>query len=184
MFNGVITHHLSENPNLVYAILRSHKAFEDLGTFTLAGGLKEIRRIQKAKEEQAARNGTSLEKDTHTTQADGEELEKMERHGSTDEVIFSVPEDEEEHNRKPDSRADATVPDSESSPLPIRQSSETQPTPSGTSEKARGKMPERTRSASLDTTSSLERIATSGVGRNGFLPTQQWVSCIAIGFLY
>ncbi|KAF7295126.1 hypothetical protein MIND_01051100 [Mycena indigotica] len=49
--------------------------------------------------------------------------------------------------------------------------SETEPT----SEKARGKMRER-RSQSLDTNSSADRIAAAGVGRNGFVPSQEWVT--------
>lgn len=47
----------------------------------------------------------------------------------------------------------------------------------GASEKARGKMKER-RSLSLETNGSLDRIAAAGVGRNGFVPTQEWVSCV------
>lgn len=47
--------------------------------------------------------------------------------------------------------------------------------PSGPSEKARGKM-RAGRSMSDDMTGSLERLAASGVGRNGFVPTQEWVS--------
>ena len=43
-----------------------------------------------------------------------------------------------------------------------------------TSEKARGKMKER-RSSSLETNSSLDRISAPGIGRNGFVPTQEWV---------
>lgn len=46
------------------------------------------------------------------------------------------------------------------------------------SEKARGKMKER-RSLSLETNSNLDRIAAAGVGRNGFVPTQEWVSCVS-----
>jgi hypothetical protein len=42
------------------------------------------------------------------------------------------------------------------------------------SEKARGKMKAR-RSVSMDATGSLERIAAAGVGKNGFVPTQEWV---------
>ena len=44
--------------------------------------------------------------------------------------------------------------------------------PSAISEKARGKMKEP-RSASMD---SLDRVAATGIGRNGFVPTQEWVS--------
>ena len=46
---------------------------------------------------------------------------------------------------------------------------------SAPSEKARGKM-RAGRSMSDDMTGSLERLAASGVGRNGFVPTQEWVS--------
>jgi len=42
------------------------------------------------------------------------------------------------------------------------------------SETAKGKMKQR--SISLDRTNSLERIAAAGVGRNGFVPTQEWVT--------
>jgi len=45
--------------------------------------------------------------------------------------------------------------------------------PSGPSEKAKGKMKERRSSSN---SSSLERIAAQGVGRNGFMPTQEWVT--------
>jgi hypothetical protein len=45
------------------------------------------------------------------------------------------------------------------------------------SEKARGKMKER-RSLSLETNSSFDRVAAAGAGRNGFVPTQEWVSLI------
>jgi len=50
-------------------------------------------------------------------------------------------------------------------------------TPRRISEKARGKM--RARSTdSVDTTASLERLTLAGVsvGRNGFVPTQEWVT--------
>ena len=42
------------------------------------------------------------------------------------------------------------------------------------SEKARGKMKERSPEDEMD--ESLERIAAAGVGRNGFVPTQDWVA--------
>jgi hypothetical protein len=54
--------------------------------------------------------------------------------------------------------------------------------PTAVSEKARGKMPER-RSGSVDTDNSLDRGTATAVGRNGFVPTQEWVSifhgCVA-----
>jgi len=53
MFNSVIAYHPSDNPNLLYALLRAHRTFEDLGTFTLTRGLRDVRRMQLATEEQS-----------------------------------------------------------------------------------------------------------------------------------
>jgi hypothetical protein len=53
IFNSVIAYHPSENPNLIYALLRAHRTFEDLGTFTLTRGLRYVRRMQLATEEQS-----------------------------------------------------------------------------------------------------------------------------------
>ncbi len=48
------------------------------------------------------------------------------------------------------------------------------PPASPVSEKARGKMKER-RSLSVETVSSLDRVPLN-IGRNGFVPTQEWVT--------
>lgn len=70
------------------------------------------------------------------------------------------------------------TPDGEPTARPLTSpTSETVPLgggPGAVSEKARGKMRAR-RSDSVDTTGSLERIAAAGVGKNGFVPTQEWV---------
>lgn len=194
VFNGVILHHLDENPNLVYSILRSHKAFEDLGTFTLARGLREVKRIQKAKEEQAQEKlGTVKGKNASTERDDEEpheEKARLLRTETRDALGLSTASEQEE--RLP--RQSQTPPIGRLSLEGRGQSDEMpsgQPLMSPTtaelpmslpgsdldlSEKARGKMRERPRSTSLDTTSSLERIAAAGIGRNGFIPTQEWVS--------
>ncbi|KAL7413962.1 high-temperature-induced dauer-formation protein-domain-containing protein [Mrakia frigida] len=48
-FNSVIFHQLSNNPNLVYAILGAHQRFQFLATFTLKAGLREVLRVQQAR---------------------------------------------------------------------------------------------------------------------------------------
>ncbi|KAJ9104377.1 hypothetical protein QFC20_004513 [Naganishia adeliensis] len=48
-FNGVLSHRLQDNPNLVYAILLHHREFQRLATFTLNYGLGEIQRNMLAK---------------------------------------------------------------------------------------------------------------------------------------
>lgn len=178
MFNAVILHHLAENPHLIYAILSAHKTFEDLGTFTLSRGLREIKRVQVAKEEQARK----LEGRAKSPRASGESHEPH-----------------EEKARLLESEGSAHVDESDSADISGSQRAEASPSPSAgpttqpvvsptadgiptadsiaaaISEKARGKMKEL-RSSSLD--NSLDRVAAAGVGRNGFVPTQEWV-CFA-----
>lgn len=185
VFNGVILNHLNENPNLIYAILRSHKSFEDLGTFTLARGLREIRRVQLAKEEQAKR----LDKGKNRQESDQEapEQEKARLLSTESRDALGLSADVDLEARMPRDRplpastdANRKSNDSESENMSNTQlndeSSDINAGSSTQSEKSRGKMRERVRSSSLDTSESLERIAASGVGRNGFIPTQDWVT--------
>jgi len=166
--NGILYHQLADNPNIVYTILRSHKTFEDLGTFTLARGLKEIQRIQQAKEEQ---------RDVKSPDSQG---------GQRDEkAVLLGRERESESEERPDSVRNSEDHGAGGTPSDAAATSEepTEPdqgaggTPKKVSEKARGKMRARS-SESVDTTASLERLTAAGVavGRNGFVPTQDWVS--------
>lgn len=168
---------LNENPNLVYAVLRSHKSFEDLGTFTLARGLREIRRVQLAKEEQAKRQA-SHPKGKARREADLEapEHEKARLLSESNRDALGLSRENDLEAGLPPSQA--TSPRSESF---VEQGSgdTTSPPPTDAaepSEKAKGKMRARSRSASLEMSGSLERIAAAGVGRNGFVPTQDWVT--------
>lgn len=187
VFNGVILNHLNENPNLIYAILRSHRSFEDLGTFTLARGLREIRRVQLAKEEQAKRQaGNAKGKRAGDGEEEAPEQEKARLLSSESRDAIglatepdlearmprdrSLPTNTDPASPPPESELDRTG--SEQPPL----SASTSNAPRAVSEKARGKMRERQRSESMDVSGSLERIAAAGVGRNGFVPTQDWVT--------
>ena len=170
VFNSIALHNLAENPNLIYGILSSHKIFEDLGTFTLARGLREIKRVQLAKEEQAKKLGNDANGKSKSSVDEAESenpgaekarlLESETGNNSIDEpapLVGSTPRQSEEILTR-----SFMSPSSDTVLSPI-------------SEKARGKMKER-RSLSIDTNSSLERIAAAGIGRNGFIPTQEWVS--------
>ncbi|KAG7452752.1 uncharacterized protein BT62DRAFT_958767 [Guyanagaster necrorhizus] len=167
VFNSVILHHLAENPNLIYSIISSHKTFEDLGTFTLSQGLREIRRVQLAKEEQSRKTTIKTSRESAEGPVSRSEKERLLSHESQDEL--------EEVTASPDHDAETVV------VPPMSPTAESIPTEmaadpaSSVSEKARGKMKER-RSLSSDTTISLERVAASGTGRNGFIPTHDWVS--------
>ncbi|KAI0670599.1 high-temperature-induced dauer-formation protein-domain-containing protein [Trametes maxima] len=179
-FNGVLLHALADNPNLVYAILYAHKQFEDLGTFTLARGLREIRRIQQLKEERATQGRGSLDKGKRRArdeeegaphsekarllQREAESIDLTRTTGSTDTL--------------PEGQAYPGPEENPTRPLMSPTATEAQVgsgAPPAVSEKARGKM-RAGRSLSGDMTGSLERLAASGVGRNGFVPSQEWVS--------
>lgn len=171
VFNAVLLRNLSDNPNLVYNIVRAHQTFEDLGTFTLARGLREIRRKQLAKEERA-RDSSDKQKG-RASQSDaerpspGDEKARLIRSESRDDV----PDDIEAQRQS--ASEDRTGRPLMSPTLPTS-SVLTEALPGGPSEKVRGKM--RARAESEDLTGSLERLAASGVGRNGFVPTQDWVT--------
>lgn len=181
--NGVLLRALSDNPNLVYAVLHAHKPFEDLGTFTLARGLREIRRIQQLKEERAAQAAGRDSKGKHRAPRDeeegggGVETPASEKARLLQREIGSL--DLASTDTLPEGRARSVEEELASTrPLMSPTASETQMGGSGrpaVSEKARGKM-RAGRTSSGDMTGSLERLAASGVGRNGFIPTQEWVS--------
>lgn len=177
-FNGVILHHLKENANLVYGLLSSHKAFEDLGTFTLARGLREINRIQQAKEEQTCKGeGNSKGKVQRNSVLDenpgSEKARFLEQEGGTafpgsDLAAAEIAKERDSlypHERDGDSEVLDQSFVSPGSETPIR---------GGISEKALGKMRERG-SSSVDMENSIETVAAASVGRNGFVPTQEWV---------
>ncbi|KAF8892642.1 high-temperature-induced dauer-formation protein-domain-containing protein [Infundibulicybe gibba] len=169
VFNSVILHHLPENPNLIYGILTAHKIFEDLGTFTLSRGLREIKRVQAAKEEQAQKNNSNPKRrvsgDVDEDAQPGDEKARLLESDHEQTLAVHEPEQISEHE---DTTAQPHAsPTSENTPI-----SESTQLPA--SEKARGKMKAK-RSLSSETTASLDHIAAAGVGRNGFVPTQEWV---------
>ncbi|PFH52389.1 hypothetical protein AMATHDRAFT_56905 [Amanita thiersii Skay4041] len=169
VFNSVIHHNPSENPNLLYGILSAHKIFEDLGTFTLARGLREIRRAQLAKEEQAMKPEDYGKDSTDSMDIGKEKMRPTVAIELNETRRGAVPISEDEHSHEPQEASNTSIQDATS------QNSSTSALATTPSEKARGKMKER-RSSSGDMTASLERMAAAGIGRNGFIPTQEWVT--------
>ncbi|KAI0060891.1 hypothetical protein BV25DRAFT_1806699 [Artomyces pyxidatus] len=184
IFNAVISHHLPENPNLIYAILRAHKTFEGLGTFTLARGLREVRRIQLAKEEQArkadgkgkARDGEGEHEEPHEEKQRFLERENsalgISSRGQSNDSLMEVRVDP----RSSPPEEEPGAPEGVDTVRPLMSPSlNASGFPPAISEKVRGKMRER-RSMSVDTDGSYDRAAAAGVGKNGFVPTQEWVT--------
>jgi len=183
IFNSIIAHHPSENPNVIYSLLRAHRTFEDLGTFTLASGLREVRRIQRAKEEQsraADAKGKSRAAEEVYDQPHEEKQRMLEREftlgissreQSVDNLteVRVVPRDAPQQEETPSPPQPPMSPTMEQTASPSL--------PSAVSEKARGKMRER-QSSSSDRDNSLDRVTATAVGRNGFVPTQEWVRIV------
>ena len=148
--NAILYHHPAENPNVVYAVLKNHALLERLGTFTLASGLRDIRRMREAKQEQntqAAEEGRGKGK----AGMDGETAIEEKARLLAEEGGLSVDLGAEQ----------ATT----SSAVGA----------AGTSEKMRGKLRDRDRSQSVDVAPTMERALAAEIGRNGFVPTQEWV---------
>ena len=173
--HSVLLRNLSDNPNLVYGILHAHKAFEDLGTFTLARGLREIRRIQQAKEERAKAGDANADKGKERANPQDEE----QPHEEKARLLRNEGSGDYPSNGGSTENVRANSEDEGAATMPLMSPTLSEHQPLGTrelSEKARGKMRAAGRSLSGDMTGSLERLAAAGVGRNGFVPTQEWVS--------
>jgi hypothetical protein len=183
IFNSIIAYHPSDNPNLIYALLRTHRTFEDLGTFTLARGLRDVRRIQRTTEEQSQdAKGKSRAPEGEYDQAHEEKQRMLQRENalgissnqqSVDSLteIRVIPRDPHQ-----DAAGQAETPSSQVLTSPSIEQVVSSAFPTAVSEKARGKMRER-RSASSETEDSgLDRVTASAVGWNGFVPTQEWAS--------
>jgi hypothetical protein len=184
VFNAIMLHQLAENPNLIYCILRTHKRFEDLGTFTLGKGLREIQRIKLAKEE-AERLRTGKEKGKAMDNGSGtlsahESLASLalSEDSQTQEKGISTRDSSEAGLRRSQSEDNSGQPlNTPTMPIAAGQpGSVTEGRAIVMSEKARGKMREDTTSPPIDLDPELQRVAAAGVGRNGFVPTQEWVA--------
>jgi hypothetical protein len=150
--NATLYHHLAENPSVVYAVLKNHALFERLGTFTLASGLREIQRMRTAKELEARAAGTGK----------GKGKAGMEGETAVEEKARLLAE---EGRRSPDLEAGQATTSSAAGAA-------------GTLEKARGNP--RSRSESVDIAPTMERALAAEIGRNGFVPTQEWVSYMVL----
>jgi hypothetical protein len=149
--------------------LQSRKLFEDLGTFNLARGLREVRRIQLAKEEREKNSATKPKvnvEDLELGDPGAEKARLLQNEGAT------RPDAQEANPDSGSARASEEV--LTAAVLSPTSDNPYDPPASPISEKARGKMRER-RSLSVETVSSLDRVPLS-IGRNGFVPTQEWVT--------
>ncbi|RXK36807.1 hypothetical protein M231_05891 [Tremella mesenterica] len=187
-FNSVLYYQLKENPNLIYAILRSHQDFQTLATFTLVSGLRDIQRrkaLRASGESQNIPMSILITKPPgiHRTNSELEMLaEKAALLGreveDENDISISIPESRRESevlNSGPESRRESV-----SSRRIIISTTEPEEVSNigGMSEKARGKMRavESDKGEEELADEELLKVAMAGVGPNGYVPTQEWVA--------
>ncbi|CAG8581716.1 6258_t:CDS:10 [Paraglomus occultum] len=202
-FNNIIQYQFSDNPNLVYAMVRNHRKFEDFSKFTLSKGLSDIKKLQLAREERrrqiqptTPKSPTSPKRPASTSASHRNKISSQEEITEQTELLH------------PERNSDDTE----------RKVSETGDVNEGEmSEKARGKLPEGAsppergqtgeRSTERETVAEndkknlekdekterkMERIdgkvegrtdkkadlviTPFAVGKSGFIPTEDWVS--------
>ena len=175
---------LAENPNLLFAILRSKDSFQALRNFTLETGQQEIeRQIQSGKE--TSIDGDSVTTPTRENSLDGSYSTVSGRTGSLSNVqeesnTFAIGDDvdsDEDGSRTPA----ASEPLFATTPRTTAASSVDDAVPlqlKGMSEKARGKMPAGQPEFSRQNSgSSLHAMSSSRASLAGsFTPTAEWVS--------
>ena len=175
---------LTDCPNLIYAIIRSHQQFAKLANFTLASGVASIRRTRKEQNLNATKDGTISPAKTPRRLSIASERSSMPMSPPGLTAGADTERDQEKAalmDQRPQ-RDDQRQPLQQFAMSPISEYP-----PSRLSEKAAGKL--RARSSSqltlqsngsytgddLDTSiSDLE--ASPFVSRNGFEPTENWVA--------
>ena len=172
----------TDNPNLVYAIVRSRKRFQALRDFTLESGQEELERQNQLRKE----GGEELQRTASIDSLRSPTVSRTPTLGNVPEEdsAFAIGDDDEsdadeprtsEPSRSPvqslsgaSSRASIASSVDESVPLQLR----------GMSEKARGKMPVRQPAFSRQNSmTSLHSVAGPALASNEFFtPSVPWVS--------
>lgn len=167
VLNAVIEHNFNDNPHLVYAILRSHRRFEQLQELSLTTGVESIRKLKQAKALRHEKARELKEPITQTNESAAQGPQSALVSVNEDENPFSIGDTELSDGENDVQSTMATTGVSETSrensrtASPSKRSSYTQsiasrsrksslssdidfppPSPNVMSEKARGKLPE------------------------------------------
>ncbi|ORY21894.1 high-temperature-induced dauer-formation protein-domain-containing protein [Naematelia encephala] len=192
-FNSILYYQLNENPNLVYAILRSHQDFQTLATFTLVSGLREIQRRKavRAQETVKKEDAPGIKRTESELEMLAEKAALLGRATDDYELPSSPTQERKQSTDVPTATQPLTSPgdlQNGADPLSHTSTNAEQPEPDHKpqplSEKARGKMRATESVTSLSSPTSeaevpddeLMKVAYAGVGPNGYIPTQEWVS--------
>ena len=64
-FNSIIHYQLSDNPQIVYAIIRAHRRFETLANFTLKTAVEDIRRVRSERRQNSLPNTSNADSESN-----------------------------------------------------------------------------------------------------------------------
>ncbi|KAA8647007.1 Hid1 family protein [Aspergillus tanneri] len=183
--NSILEHQFTNNPFLLYAILKHRRRFEAVREFTLESGQQEIeRQNERRKAENGSNDLTSspalsaADEDPYASSGARSPLGRIPEENSPFAIGGDDSDDEQEGQKTPAN----TSPSVQGSRRPSMSSSvidESVPLQlRGMSEKARGKMPAGqpsfSRQNSMTSQSSLS-VALQASPNNGFTPTAAWL---------
>ncbi|EEH05438.1 conserved hypothetical protein [Histoplasma capsulatum G186AR] len=183
-FNSVLEHQYSNNPLLVYSILKSAKRFEALRAFTLESGQEEIERLnQRRKVNQISGNSDALLSPTVSHSGDdnrGSGAGRRQLSHVPEDGAFAIGDDDSDEEEQEPQNTPSQSPSRENSRAPSVASATDDSVPlqlRGMSEKARGKMPagQVTFSRQNSTTSLSSYTPTIPTSSGGFAPTSSWI---------
>lgn len=183
--NAILEHNFTENPYLVYAVLKYKERFEAVRAFTLESGQQEIER-QKEKQKAGDTSGDIItsptlshsEEDLHAPSGARSPLTRIPEENSA----FAIGEDDsdDEGGHEGQNTPSQSSPSAQTSRRPSIASTadESISQVRGMSEKARGKMPAGrpsfSRQNSMTSQTSMSALFTTS--STGFMPTVAWVS--------
>ncbi|KAJ9094420.1 hypothetical protein QFC21_005959 [Naganishia friedmannii] len=177
-FNGVLTHRLRENPNIIYAILLHHQDFQKLATFTLTSGLSEIQRKMLARATAAVQSPIDSKEQLRspfdtTPSAEKAWLSQHDSQDSSDLPYTPVsPYTKESSTTLPL----FTPGEAEEDPLASAEENAHRAQAKPLSDKAKGKRRMSSGTIGGDGSEELQQLALQGIGPNGYVPTAEWVA--------
>lgn len=185
--NAIIEHQYADNAQFIYTILRSSKRFEALRNFTLESAQEEIDRqdrLKKDRREAGMNNSPETSSDAPNTPSLPQRPQAEE-----EQTPFAIGDDEDSEDEKDEKKEQDVGEDTTEVPLATSPThappAHTQPASSsvedavphqlrGMSEKAQGKMPERSNSiVSIASQNASSGPHIQGIGQ--FVPTPAWI---------
>ncbi|KAI7852075.1 high-temperature-induced dauer-formation protein-domain-containing protein, partial [Circinella umbellata] len=173
-FDNIIQYQFSDNPNMLYALVRTNSKFEKLRDFNLEKAIAEIERVRQLKEEKLLRNNQQQAPRISSATEDNKSVT------SSDNTAPTTPTVVEDNNKTDDQKQVDEQSKEDASQKNDKQEQQSPQEQDGLSEKARGKLPESTTENASSTSSLASTTSTSTVqlpgAKNGFTATEDWVS--------